>query len=184
MASSPHLAVVGGSGAMAPSTRATQDHVALLFASRYKGKVRYDHDVGAWYSWTGTHWCKDETEATLQLVRSLARESACPAETGSRMLGSLSFIAGAEHLSRGDPALSVTSADWDRDPLLLGTPGGTVDLRTGELRDGCPTDGITKVTSVAPAPSAETPRWHRFLDEVTMGDPHWFDYCSNGQVIR
>ena len=36
---------------------------------------------------------------------------------------------------------------WDRDPWLLGTPGGTVDLRTGMLRPASPDDGITKVTS-------------------------------------
>ena len=33
------------------------------------------------------------------------------------------------------------SSDWDRDPWLLGTPGGTVDLRTGELRPARP-DGL------------------------------------------
>ena len=30
--------------------------------------------------------------------------------------------------------VAVTITYWDADPLLLGTPGGTVDLRTGKIR--------------------------------------------------
>jgi putative DNA primase/helicase len=58
---------------------------------------------------------------------------------------------------------------WDRDPLLLGTPGGTVDLRTGELSDGRRQDGITKLTSVAPSTDG-CPAWLRFLEETTGND--------------
>ena len=56
--------------------------------------------------------------------------------------------------------------DWDRDPFLLGTPAGTVDLRTGELREPDPRDGITKITAVSPAETADCPRWLQFLDET------------------
>ena len=59
---------------------------------------------------------------------------------------------------------------WDRDPFLLGTPCGTLDLRTGQLQQGKPDDGITKVVAVAPAEAADCPLWLRFLHEATGED--------------
>ena len=91
-------------------------------------------------------------------------------------------------LRRSDRLMAVTSEAWDRDPLLLGTPGGTVDLRTGKLREPDPTDGITKVTAVAPADRADCPRWLQFLDE-TFGDvdlirflQQWGGYSLTGET--
>ena len=45
---------------------------------------------------------------------------------------------------------------WDSDPWLLGTPGGTMDLHTGEMRSADPAERITKLTAVAPADTAES----------------------------
>jgi len=41
---------------------------------------------------------------------------------------------------------------WDRAPLLLGTPTGTVDLETGLQRPADPEEFITRLTSIGPAP--------------------------------
>jgi putative DNA primase/helicase len=75
---------------------------------------------------------------------------------------------------------------WDSDPWLLGTPGGTVDLRTGELRDSRREDAITKVTAVAPLDD-RCPLWLKFLDDATGGDAEfirflqqWCGYCLTG----
>jgi putative DNA primase/helicase len=52
----------------------------------------------------------------------------------------------------------------DPNPMLLGTPGGTVDLTTGELRVSDPGDLITQCTAVTPAPQGvDCPRWKQFL---------------------
>jgi len=56
------------------------------------------------------------------------------------------------------------------DPWLLGTPGGTVDLRDGELREASPDDYITKITAVTPDRDCPIPRWDRFLRRITGGD--------------
>jgi hypothetical protein len=74
-----------------------------------------------------------------------------------------------EAFARADPQLAVTAEIWDRDPWLLGTPGGTVDLRTGELRTARREDFITKQTGAAPEPG-EPRRWLQFLREATAGD--------------
>jgi putative DNA primase/helicase len=78
---------------------------------------------------------------------------------------------------------------WDRNKWLLGTPGGTVDLRTGDLRPADPREGITKTTAVAPADMVDCPRWLAFLDETTGSDAEtirflrqWCGYCLTGDT--
>jgi putative DNA primase/helicase len=78
---------------------------------------------------------------------------------------------------------------WDRDPYLLGTPGGTVDLRTGMLGTADPDNGITKLTAITPTNTAYCPRWLAFLNESTGGDlelirflQQWAGYALTGDT--
>ena len=71
---------------------------------------------------------------------------------------------------------------------MLGTPDGTVDLRTGELREPEPANGITRITAVSPAETVDCPRWLQFLDQ-TFGDAElirfiqqWCGYCLTGDI--
>lgn len=84
-------------------------------------------------------------------------------------LGRAAFANGVEKFAQHNPKLVMTADNWDRDSMLLGTPGGTVVLQTGELRESRREDGITKTTSVAPL---DEPcfRWLQFLNEVTGND--------------
>src|SRR5262249_23686331 len=88
-----------------------------------------------------------------------------------------------------DPVFAVTADKWNTDPYLLGTPGGTVDLRTGSLRTAVPREYITKLTAVAPAETADCPLWLRFLNEATKDDPamvrflqQWGGYNLTGDI--
>jgi putative DNA primase/helicase len=62
--------------------------------------------------------------------------------------------------------------------MLLGTPGGTVDLRTGEMRKAVPGEMITKITAVAPAAAPDCPTWLRFLKRVTGESTELQDYLQ------
>jgi putative DNA primase/helicase len=66
------------------------------------------------------------------------------------------------------PLIATAPGDWDRDPWLLGTPGGVVDLRTGELRPDDPTLLVSKSTVVTPG--GDCPLWLKTLDEIFEGD--------------
>jgi putative DNA primase/helicase len=149
----------------------TQDGVALVFASRFEDALRFCHDTGAWFEWCGSHWRRDTTKRALQYARELARENARDCKRSDlKDIKRLTFASGVEQFARADPVFAVTADAWDPDPLLLGTPKGTVDLRTGDLRPSRPADGITRITSVAPAAEAECPLWLTFLEEATGGD--------------
>jgi putative DNA primase/helicase len=65
-------------------------------------------------------------------------------------LSKTAFTSGIERFAKNDQLVAVKHDYWDADPWLLGTPGGTIDLRTGELRPPNPQDAITKLTAVAP----------------------------------
>ncbi len=167
----------------------TQDGIAQVFARRFEDKLRFCHHTGAWFEWTGAQWRKEETALAFQFCRELAREFTEGAgQSELKEVRKISFAGGVEKFAKSDRSLAVTSEVWDSDPFLLGTPGGTVDLRTGKLREPEPRDGITKITAVSPAPSADCPRWLQFLDE-TFGDvdlirflQQWGGYSLTGET--
>lgn len=168
----------------------TQDGIARIFADTYSGRLRFDHSAGAWFEWTGTHWRRDEKARAFEFVRQLVRDKSEGQEMSElRALRRTAFASGVERFAQSDTVLATTAEEWDRDPFLLGTPGGTVDLRTGELRPGDPADGITKLTAVTPAAAAECPAWLKFLGEATGGDltlvrflQQFFGYALTGDT--
>jgi putative DNA primase/helicase len=149
----------------------TEDNAAQRFAELYAGRLRFCHDRGAWFEWNGTIWKQNRTGTAFQWARELPRQISRTEKERIRYVSSkTSFAAGVERFARSDPVFAVTIDIWDPDPWLLGTPGGTVDLRTGELRAADPADCITRNCAVAPTEEADCPIWVRFLREATGGD--------------
>ena len=168
----------------------TEDSVASVFTLKNAGELRYCHDSGRWFEWTGTLWRMNGTGVVLHRIRELTRELSAGEKDKVRVQSNkVSFSSGAERFCKADPKLAVTSAHWDRDPMLLGTPSGTVDLRTGKLRPSDQADGITKTTAVAPVGADDCPLWKKFLSEATAGDAElmrflqqWAGYCLTGDI--
>ncbi len=170
----------------------TEDGVALAFTAEHQDLLRFDHTRGAWFQWTGKAWRQDETKLAFSWSRRICRRLAKQAGTEGKVLAVMAKAATAaavERFAQSDPALAVTSAIWDRDPFLLGTPGGTLNLRTGELREPTSDDHITKLTAVAPALMPECPMWLAFLEQATNGDDglirflrQWCGYCLTGDT--
>jgi putative DNA primase/helicase len=73
-------------------------------------------------------------------------------------------------LSQARPYLAVGMEELDRDPWLVNCQNGTLDLRTGKLKDHDPGDLITKIVPVDYDPDAPAPRFHRFLKEALVDD--------------
>ncbi len=149
----------------------TEDGVALVFERRHSGSLLYDHDIGAWFVWQGQCWRKETTQLAFEWARQASRSVSMGEKDGKRATACKSgFAGGVERFSRSSRCFATISAEWDRDPMLMGTVAGTVDLRTGVLREADASERITKLTAVAPADYAKCPRWDRFLEEATRGD--------------
>lgn len=171
-------------------------HDALALDLSHRGWSKSARYVAAWVTWlfwNGTRWAKDENhEAVSQIrvyLRERAREVLTSAASAAKEAGSLAEaqkirergerearilrdkhnVVAVEQLARSNAESRATPEDFDVDPLLLGTPGGTVDLRTGEIREARPEDMITRLTRVAPLPGRPA-LWLRFLDETFGGN--------------
>ena len=168
----------------------TQDAVALKFGEIYADRLRFCHHTGAWFDWNGLRWLRDETARAFQYSRELSRQASRGANlTGLKEARKVSFAGGVEKFARGDRRLAVTSERWDADPFLMGTPEGTLDLRTGRLRAPDAVDGISKLTAIAPRQGVPMPIFDRFLWETFNGDAElirfnqcWFGYCMTGDT--
>ena len=83
------------------------------------------------------------------------------------MLWSAASVAAVERLARSNPASLAIPETFDSDLMLLGTPGGTVDLRSGKMRPAQRQDMIAMQTAVAPHPGVPI-RFMQFLDEIKV----------------
>jgi putative DNA primase/helicase len=170
----------------------TEDGVAQAFAIERGNELRFCHGPGRWHRWDGTRWKPETTKLAYHWVRELARRMARSADTERTraIIGKAAFAGGVERFAQSDRTFAVTPDLWDRDPWLLGTPAGIIDVRTGELRPPSRDYYITKQTRVTPAePGAPCPRWHQFLDQITCGDralhrfiQQMFGYSLTGDV--
>jgi putative DNA primase/helicase len=157
----------------------TEDSAAQEFVDLHENELRYDHNVGKWYRWNDNYWVRDDTVLAFHWSRELARRLAQDQDNRGRYITSkVSFAANVEKFARCDPTMAVTRDYWDPDKYLLGTPGGTVDLRTGDLRPASSTGLITRQTAVAPAVAADCPNFMEFLQQACNGDADLIRYLQ------
>ncbi len=144
--------------------------LARRFADAHAGDLRYVALWGQWLRYDGKRWAREETKLALNLAREVcvAASTICENENLARAITSGKTISAVERLAQADRRLAATVDQWDVDPWLLNTPGGTIDLRTGKERPHDRNDYITKMTSVAP--SGGCPRWLAFVREIMSGD--------------
>ena len=162
----------------------TEDFVADDFVGRFGHMIRFDHTRDYWYCWNGSSWEKDETGCVFHMARRHCRDL----RRDDKRMASRRAVEGVEIMARRDSRVAVTSEVWDNDPLVLGTPDGYVDLKTGELLQPDPRLMVSKVTSFAPAQKgAASPHFDKFLDQVTAGDTalkrflqQFMGYCLTG----
>lgn len=176
-------------GTMGPGT-ITQDGVAMAFAENFGEKLKYCHDTGRWYQWNEVYWKPERTKLAFQYCRELGRQLSVQSRpTELKEVRKVGFAGGVERFAQADRRMATTAERWDRDVFLMGTPDGTLDLRTGTLRAPRVEDGITRLAAVSPISGRPTPLWDRFLMETFQNDAEliafaqqWFGYCLTGDI--
>jgi putative DNA primase/helicase len=128
--------------------------------------------------WDGVRWQFDKDLSIFSLARKLCRAvaKACNKPKEAKAIASAKTVTAMVSLVRSDRRIAASVDQWDTDPWLLNTPGGVVDLRTGEMREHRPEDYLTKCTSVTPGGSC--PRYKQFLAEITGGDVEMQQYIN------
>lgn len=167
---------------------------AIRLVRQHGADLRYCHPWEEWLCWDGSYWRADDTgEASRrakQVVAALFREATAAMMAGS-IPGSADVVERQARLkqlqqvqawalkseaaarlnaildvARSEPGIPVLAADFDRDGMLFNCRNGTVDLRTGKLREHRREDLITRLCPVEFHPKAECTTWLRFLEDV------------------
>jgi putative DNA primase/helicase len=145
---------------------------------------------GKWYIWDGTRWAPDDTgeveRAAKNTIRTLYVEASHAADENVRdsilKHAAKSESAGRVHglldLASTEPEISISQDQLDADPWLLNVENGTIDLKTGKLREHRRGDLITKLAPVEYDPKATAPRWERFMSEIMGSDPELVEYLQ------
>jgi putative DNA primase/helicase len=168
----------------APPLDLSDDGLALALGVEWADQARHVALWGKWLFWTGARWETDEKLLHLtrtrdflrrrgaELIRKAKEEDRKAAEEAAKGLRSAQKVAHVVGLARSNPSQAASVGQWDADPWALSTPGGMVDLRTGNLRPADPLAYCTKSTAVVPAPPGTTaPIWQGFLERIFRHDP-------------
>ena len=150
-------------------------------------EIRYCHAWGEWLIWDGEgRWKIDYSAQILQLVKSLTRAmfaSAAKIENGNERDAALAYSRDCEKSNRITGMLKLAASEvpvlpeqLDAEQWLLNCQNGTIDLRTGQLREHRREDLITKQCPVEYDPAATCPTWERFQERVTNGRPELIRY--------
>ena len=158
-------------------------------------KLRFCHPFGKWFVWDFRRWKTDDDGAVERLAKSVAdavwadaRESNEP--SALRHAARTASDRGVRAmLSLASSDLPVLPGELDSNPALLNVENGTVDLRTGRIRDHKREDMLTKIAPVALNNEASSFAWDRFLEDVFAENQdvipfvqRLFGYCATGDV--
>ncbi len=169
------------------------------FIQLYRNKVMFVPGVG-WYAYRNHVWQLDELEDVLELTKTLIPlvqaewldgkligVTQSQYESAMKSISRYSTRSAILKAAALDQRLKVHVTRLNADPWILNTENGTLDLRTGALRDGDPRDCITQQAAVKFDENAECPRFdallrHAFPDNDEMIEYIWrvLGYCLTG----
>jgi putative DNA primase/helicase len=156
----------------------TPEQLADWFAAQRRRWFKFNKDLGMWMVCVNGAWEQDHYCLTHGAVRAILHRIVLVRDDvrWTRKLLGAGFVESTLKAASTDERLRAANTDFDRNPWLLGTPDGTVDLRTGTLGAPNPDDLISRRTHVVPDPTADCPIWRQFLSEATEGHPGFEDY--------
>lgn len=172
-------------------TPLAEDALARAFTAAHP-ELRYVAPWKQWLEWTPGGWQEDTTLHVFDLARQLCVEQAM-AHVGQATPAAIvkaksaGTRAAVENLARADRVHAASVAQWDHDLYGLNTPGGYVDLRTGNIRPVRLDDYCLKMAAATPA--GESSVWLDFLKYGTDGDTEligflqrWAGLCATGDT--
>jgi len=182
----------------------SQDALAreLSTAANFTADARYVPAWSSWLFWREGRWEIDQKLHHMTKVRGFLQKKASGlvewavkqadgleskeaekvvnwARSNAKALRQAGNVNAVETLARSNADLVATVDQFDANLMLLGTPGGTVDLRTGELMPAQREHYLTKQVAVTPAASGTpAPRWSAFMERIFNGDRELIDFMQ------
>jgi P4 family phage/plasmid primase-like protien len=187
--------------ASVPEIHLTDDGNARRVVKRHGRDLRFCHPWRTWLIWDGRRWAEDQTAEGMQRVKETRdslyqwvanriKELGAAGDDDERKAQLVKLnkllnhllrwedarrIAASLELAKSEPGVPVLPSQLDHDPMLLNVLNGTIDLRTGRLREHKREDMLTKLAPVEYDPDATCSFWQACLDR-------WMG--SNTRMIR
>lgn len=157
--------------------------------------IRYTPPAKRWNIWNGKCWAPDQTDEIMrrsmktarhlyQLSQDMKKDPGADPEIREKLAKHARKSEGAPDLTRcikltqAQPGVPVLSGDFDADPYLFCCNNGTLDLRTGELREHRRADMISRISSVDYRSDAKCPTFDLFMLAIMRGDAEMVDYLQ------
>lgn len=139
------------------------------FASK---RARWIPEHKSWYVWNDIAWERDNCDKVitmfLHMTEMMLTSNQETVRKWARQSQSLGKVKAGLELSRR--LFAVHAEELDSQPELLNVQNGTIDLRTGELRNHETDDLITKVANFRYDPEAQCPEFLKFIEQVLPND--------------
>lgn len=178
--------------------------VTERFLDKHRSNVRWVPAWGKFLVWNGQCWRRDEIQKVPSMIVTvckevadkLMREGATDREKAANQRKAVAVcsartVGAVQNLIKLEGSIIAPAEMMDADPWVLGTPGGTVDLKTGEILSAEPMRFVTKLASITPLYRHDAPIWRNFLKEATGGDKdleaylqRLAGYCLTGMVTE
>jgi putative DNA primase/helicase len=160
---------------------------ARLLVRHFGRDLRHCHPWKKDLVWDGRRWHQDNTGQLERWAKEVARilfREGLNAEGAERKKlvahalksESAKSIRATAALARSEPGVPVLPDDLDKDQWLLNCVNGTLDLRSGRLREHRREDGLTKLCPTAFRPGAPCPTWESFLARIFNGNGELVSY--------
>jgi putative DNA primase/helicase len=198
-----------------PDVHLTDLGNARRVVARHGHELRFCHPWKSWLTWDGRRWADDTTAEIVRrvnetqgiLYQCVASQIQHLGDVGddderkkelARLTRLLKHALAWEDaraidrclkLATSEPRIPILPAQLDADPLVLNVLNGTIDLRTGRLREHRRDDLLTKLAPVEYDTNATCPRWLRFLERIMDRNGELISYlqrvvgyCLSGDV--
>jgi putative DNA primase/helicase len=144
--------------------------LADKFAAKYGTIFRHVTNRNDWYFYDGKVWNPDEKLNRYTFARELCSQMAreCPEDGVKKALTHANTVADVVKVVGYDGGMKALIKEFDRDPMLLNTQDGVVDLRNGSIRPHRYDDFLSQITSCGVGDGC--PTWVEFLKRITCGD--------------
>lgn len=189
------LTIGAGGAAVQPKLYSFDDMGnAERFVDLFGENIRYCYTEKKWYYYNTQKWCVDNIGAAERMadrsVRAMGAEGKVYAQSDEdegtdlkkafdkHLKASRSNKSKRAMLAEVQHHVPVLPAQMDKYRMALNTPGGVINLRTGELAKHRPDYYFTKSTSVDLSSNADCPRWLSFLDDIFAGDRDLIRYIQ------
>jgi putative DNA primase/helicase len=174
-------------GWMHNSELQNQNELAQRFIDRFDDDLRFVPKWGKWLHWDKKRWAEDHrsiraTRLGRRFAKTLWSELAEVSQKSSRKSDAnelFKFVRDANErkgieafvkLATTDERIEVDVVELNLNPYLLNLKNGTLDLKTGELREHRQDDKITQLASVAYDEHAKCELWKATLQTIFGND--------------